>query len=172
MKRKKINWEHEVALLRQKQERDNLYRQMLEGKIRDRNERIAELTVENEELKKNIDFKSDYIHYLEGVIAKDVEKMSRYVSFFEKVLELTENIEDDLDGIEVSNAVNLGKLDEEDAEIWKRYRSRFGSPEESNCEHFRVISISKEDLEDLSFGDFINEIIEQVSSEIVGDEDE
>lgn len=172
MKRKKTELICEVASLEKERDREKYYRQMLEGKIRDRNDRIAELTVENEELKKNIDFKIDYIHYLKGVIAKDVEKMSRYVSFFEKVLELTENIEDDLDGIEVSNAVNSGKLDEEDAEIWKRYRSRFGSPEDSNCGHFRVISISKEDLEDLSFGDFINEIIEQVSSEIVGDEDE
>lgn len=151
MKHKKTELICEVETLRKEVDRARYYRQMLEGKIHNRNDKIVELQKENKDLKDSIRFKDDYIEYLNRVITKDVEKMAKYVSFYEKVLELFENLEGDSNEIEDNN----------------QNCTRFGTLEDiPNCSFYHV-NLSKEDLEDISIGDIIERILK-----MVGEEDE
>lgn len=151
MKRKKTELIREVDNLRKEVGRAKYYREMLEGKLHDRNNRIIELQKENKDLKDSISFKDDYIEYLNRVITKDVEKMAKYVSFYEKVLELFEGLEDDLNEVEFSNQDSV------------RFDTLFPN---STCSLYHV-DLSKEDLEDVSLGDIIERILE-----LAGEEDE
>lgn len=144
MKHKKTELISEVESLRKEVDRARYYRQMLEGKIRNRNETI-------DKLKGELKSKDDYIDYLKHVISKDVDKMAKYVSFYEKVLELSENVEDGWNEVEFRNQDCV------------KFDNLHDIP---NCSFYHV-DLSKEDLEDVSIGDIVEHLLK-----IVGEEDE